>query len=41
MSLEPEVRVENQEHGKKFEFCVVAVNKSGDGAESNVVTAGL
>nr|VFJ48609.1 MAG: Fibronectin type III domain-containing protein [Candidatus Kentron sp. FM]VFJ48983.1 MAG: Fibronectin type III domain-containing protein [Candidatus Kentron sp. FM]VFK14646.1 MAG: Fibronectin type III domain-containing protein [Candidatus Kentron sp. FM] len=41
MSLEPAARLENQESGKKFEFCVVAVNKAGDGPESNVVTAGL
>ena len=41
MSLEPAARLENQESGKKFEFCVVAVNKAGEGPESNVVTAGL
>ena len=41
MALEPEARVENQEQGKKFEFCVVAVNKAGDGLESNIVTAGV
>nr|VFJ89699.1 MAG: Fibronectin type III domain-containing protein [Candidatus Kentron sp. LFY] len=40
-AMETEARVSNQPQGEKFEFCVVAVNKAGDGARSNVVTAVL
>nr|VFJ95287.1 MAG: hypothetical protein BECKLFY1418B_GA0070995_10683 [Candidatus Kentron sp. LFY] len=40
-AMETEARVSNQPQGEKFEFCVVAANKAGDGARSNVVTAVL
>nr|VFK00140.1 MAG: Fibronectin type III domain-containing protein [Candidatus Kentron sp. LFY] len=41
MAMETSARVADQPQGTKFEFCVVAVNKAGDGARSNVVTAAL
>nr|VFK33894.1 MAG: Fibronectin type III domain-containing protein [Candidatus Kentron sp. MB]VFK36130.1 MAG: Fibronectin type III domain-containing protein [Candidatus Kentron sp. MB]VFK77657.1 MAG: Fibronectin type III domain-containing protein [Candidatus Kentron sp. MB] len=40
-SLETEITVEDQRRGKKFEFCVVAMNKTGDGPISNEITAVL
>nr|VFJ93096.1 MAG: Fibronectin type III domain-containing protein [Candidatus Kentron sp. H]VFJ93840.1 MAG: Fibronectin type III domain-containing protein [Candidatus Kentron sp. H]VFK00497.1 MAG: Fibronectin type III domain-containing protein [Candidatus Kentron sp. H] len=40
-ALETEARIEEQESGKKFEFCVVAMNKAGDGPISNEITAML
>nr|VFJ48693.1 MAG: Fibronectin type III domain-containing protein [Candidatus Kentron sp. DK] len=40
-ALDTAARVENQEQGKRFEFCVVAINKAGDGMPSNTITATL
>nr|VFJ55221.1 MAG: Fibronectin type III domain-containing protein [Candidatus Kentron sp. FM]VFJ55785.1 MAG: Fibronectin type III domain-containing protein [Candidatus Kentron sp. FM]VFK10971.1 MAG: Fibronectin type III domain-containing protein [Candidatus Kentron sp. FM] len=40
-ALVTSARLENQESGKKFEFCVVAMNKAGDGQLSNEITATL
>nr|VFK17460.1 MAG: Fibronectin type III domain-containing protein [Candidatus Kentron sp. LFY] len=41
MAMETKARVAGQERGKRLEFCVVAVNKAGEGKESNTVTVTL
>ena len=35
--FETETVLENQERGIELEYCVVAVNKVGEGLESNIV----
>ena len=41
MAPESEVTLSNQEHGKEWEYRVVAVNKAGEGLPSNTVMAVL
>jgi len=41
MAVEPEITLTNQERGKALEYCVVAVNKMGDGEVSNTVSVVL
>jgi len=40
-SFETSARLENQPQGKSMDYCVVAANKAGQSAESNIVTAVL
>ncbi len=41
MAVDTEITLNNQTHGKEFEYRVIAVNKAGDGGPSNTVTAVL
>lgn len=41
ISVETEVTLNNQERGKELEYRVIAINKAGEGAPSNIVTAVL
>nr|VFK10960.1 MAG: Fibronectin type III domain-containing protein [Candidatus Kentron sp. LPFa] len=38
VAMETQARVSDQARGKRLEFCVVAVNKAGEGEASNAVT---
>jgi len=40
-AMETEITLTGQERGKDLEFCVVAVNKAGEGEASNTITAML
>lgn len=41
ISVETEVTLNNQERSKELEYRVIAINKAGEGAPSNIVTAVL
>ncbi len=41
MAVESEVVLDNQEPGVEFEYHVIAVNKAGEGPQSNIVRAVL
>lgn len=41
ISVETEVTLNNQERGKEWEYRVIAINKAGEGAASNIVSAVL
>jgi hypothetical protein len=41
ISVETEVMLNNQERGKEWEYRVIPINKAGEGAPSNIVTAVL
>nr|VFK01464.1 MAG: Fibronectin type III domain-containing protein [Candidatus Kentron sp. H]VFK01503.1 MAG: Fibronectin type III domain-containing protein [Candidatus Kentron sp. H]VFK05041.1 MAG: Fibronectin type III domain-containing protein [Candidatus Kentron sp. H] len=40
-AMETEITLAGQQQGKELEYCVVAVNKAGEGVASNTVTAVL
>nr|VFK15793.1 MAG: hypothetical protein BECKLPF1236A_GA0070988_101337 [Candidatus Kentron sp. LPFa]VFK31516.1 MAG: hypothetical protein BECKLPF1236C_GA0070990_101417 [Candidatus Kentron sp. LPFa] len=40
-AMETEITLAGQIQGKELEYCVVAVNKAGEGVASNTVTAVL
>jgi len=41
VAYDPEARLEDQEQGKTWDYCVIASNKAGQSGESNVLTAVL
>ncbi|WPD21637.1 MAG: fibronectin type III domain-containing protein [Candidatus Electrothrix scaldis] len=41
IAIETEATINNQEHGKEWEYRVLAINKAGEGEPSNTVTAVL
>jgi hypothetical protein len=41
LAIETEVTLNNQKRGKELEYCVIAVNKAGEGEPGNTVTAVL
>ena len=41
MAIESEITLSDQTRGTEWEFCVIAVNKAGEGLSSNTVMAVL
>ena len=41
IGIESEITLSGQERGKEWEYCVIAVNKAGEGTPSNTVMAVL